>query len=201
MANLDAIRNATVFEGIDEPHLRQLGEIAGEQETRQGERLFARGETAETFYVAKRGRFALALPVRVFDAHDEIVVEEKQAWDAFGWSSLVEPWISIYSAYCIADGAVVRFPGEALRRLIASDDAMGSRFSANLNVLIGARVRAAQDLWIAELEQSRARVDYWARSEMTTRLHEAVSPAEGPRGSFVSALERLIRIGNPSVRP
>jgi CRP-like cAMP-binding protein len=183
MVDFSTIRNAAILEGLDQSHLDQLAAIGDERETHEGEQLFTRGELADTFYIAKRGRFVLTLPVRVFDAQDEFVVEEKEALDAFGWSTLVDPRTSIYSAYSITDGEVVTLPEEALRRLIKTNEHLGQRISSNLNALIGERVRTLQDLWISELENSRARVDYWTHTEMSSRLRSAVKK----RQSEVSA--------------
>lgn len=194
MVDLSSIRNAAILEGLEPSHLGQLAAIAGERETREGERLFTRGEQAETFYIARRGRFALTLPVRIFSGHEEMAVEEKGALDALGWSSLVEPQTSIYSAYCTFDGALVTFPGEELRQLIRSNDRLGQRLCSNLNVLIGARVRAVQDLWIDEVEHSLDRVHHWTRSEMSKRLQRAVKK----RSALGLGWRRVTRASQPS---
>jgi CRP/FNR family cyclic AMP-dependent transcriptional regulator len=174
MVDLSSVRNAAILQGLDQSHLTQLAAIASERDTREGEMLFARGQEADTFYIARRGRFALALPLRVFGGHTDMPVEETGALDAFGWSSLVEPHRSIYSAYCTFDGAVFAFPGDQMRRMIESNDRLGHRLSANLNKLIGARIRAVQDLWVGEVEQSTARIQHWTQSDMSSRLERAV---------------------------
>jgi CRP-like cAMP-binding protein len=174
MVDLSSVQNAAILEGLDPSHLGQLAAIANELNTRAGDRLFSRGQRADTFYIAKRGRFALALPLRVLGGQTDMAVEEKGSLDAFGWSSLVEPHESIYSAFCTFDGSVFTFPGSALKQLMATNDHLGQQLSANLNALIGARVRAVQDLWIDEVEHSISRVNYWTQNEMTNRLHSAV---------------------------
>jgi CRP-like cAMP-binding protein len=174
MADLSSIQSAAILEGLDQSDLSRLSAIASERDTREGEQLFARGQQADTFFIAKRGRFALALPLRVFGGHTDMPVEEKGALDAFGWSALVEPHRSIYSAYCTFDGTVFSFPGAELKELLATHDRLGARLSANMNTLIGARVRAVQDLWIEEVEHSIARVHYWTQSEMSSRLQRAM---------------------------
>ncbi len=172
MMDLSSIRNSVIFEGLDEADLARLAEVADERECRAGERLFKRGEPANALYVAQSGRFALTLSVRQFDAHQEFAVEEKAASDAFGWSCLVEPRTYIYSAYCTSNGAVACFASEDLHRVLSDSHHLGHQLAHNLNVLIGARVRAVQDLWIDELEQSRARVATWTHTEMTSRLYQ-----------------------------
>ena len=174
MLDLSSIQNSAILRGLEQSHLGPLATIACERECQEGERLFTRGELADVFYVAKRGHFALTLQVRVFDERNEFVVEEKGALDAFGWSALVAPHTSISSAYCTFDGAVVTFPGDELRQLISTNDSLGRRLSSNLNILIGARVRAVQDLWVRELERSRVRIKYWTQTELSSGLRRAV---------------------------
>jgi CRP-like cAMP-binding protein len=174
MVDLHSIKNAAILEGLGEADLDLLFTISDQTETRAGERLFTRGEHATTLYIAIQGDFALTLPMRELGEPREIVVEEKGALEAFGWSALVEPYTSIYSAYCTSDGAVLTLPADELQQLMAAHDQLGRRLSSNLNVLIGARVRAAQDLWIDEVEHSHARVGFWAHSQMNSRLQRAV---------------------------
>ncbi|MDP6980365.1 MAG: cyclic nucleotide-binding domain-containing protein [Myxococcota bacterium] len=171
MIDLSAIQNSAIFHGLEPSDLDRLAEIAGGRSCKAGERLFKRGEAADALYIAQSGRFTLTLSVRQFDVREEFAVEEKAASDAFGWSCLVEPRSYIYSAYCVADGVVVCFPGEDLQRLLATNDHLGHQLAHNLNVLIGARVRSVQDLWVNELEQSHARVASWTHTEMTSRLY------------------------------
>lgn len=178
MIDFTAIRNAAILKGLDQSELDQLSAIAGETETQDGERLLTRGQLADTLYIVKQGRFALTLPVRVFDQSDEFVVEEKGALDAFGWSSLVEPNTSIYSAYCTSNGALITLPAEELQQLIQTHERLGQRISSNLNRLIGNRVRTLQDLWVDELENSRARVDYWTHTDMSQRLRTAIKKGQ-----------------------
>lgn len=196
MPSLSSVQNAAILQGLEQAHLDQLAEIASEREIHEGEQLFTRGEQAVTFYIAKRGHFALTLPVRTLDEQDEFVVEEKGALDAFGWSSLVEPQTSIYSAYCTSEGAAVTFSGEELRQLIRHNDGLGQRLSSNLNVLIGARVRAVQDLWVEELEHSCARVNYWTHSEMSNRLQRSMKK-QFARGSMWQRLTRGLQPPHP----
>jgi CRP-like cAMP-binding protein len=178
MIDFTAIRSAAILKGLDQSELDQLSAIAGETETQDGERVFTRGQLADTLYIVKHGRFALTLPVRVFDQSNEFVVEEEGALDTFGWSSLVEPNTSIYSAYCTSNGALITLPAEELQQLIQTHERLGQRISSNLNKLIGNRLRTLQDLWIDELENSRARVDHWTHTDMSQRLHTAIKKGQ-----------------------
>lgn len=180
MLDLSCIASAEILEGLSPSQLEKLGAIAFEQATLQGERLFARGEQAETFYIVKEGRYALTITLRALGADSEIAVEEKAPGEAFGWSALVEPHDSIYSGYCTEDGAVVTIPRSAMLELLDADDGLGRRFTANLTQLIGARARVLQDLWIEEVQRSMPRVRHWAEMDLSTRWLSAIDAPHRP---------------------
>ena len=170
MIDLSSIEKSDVLRGLTKEDLAELGAIASEQEFQHRDCLFVRGEEAENFYIATRGRFALTVGLRVFEDSVEMAVEEKGALDAFGWSSLVKPRKSIYSGYCIEDGAAVVFPREQLAALMTTNWRLGEEFLHSLNNMIGARVRVLQELWLDEVTQSMARVQHWTHTELTTQL-------------------------------
>jgi CRP-like cAMP-binding protein len=169
MFDLSAIPNARLLEGLTQTQLLELGEVAQLREARQGECLITRGEPADTIYLVRDGRFALTVALRDLSDEAEIAIEELETGGAFGWSALVAPQRSIYSVYCLADGSVAALSGEALQELMASDTGLGHRFCSNLSELIGRRLRIVQNLWIAEVEQSTARVRHWEHSAMEVK--------------------------------
>jgi len=174
MFDLSSIPNATLLDGLEDAHIRELGEIAEPCEARKGERLIVRGEIADVIYLVRAGCFALTVTLRDLGEDAEVAIEELDAGKAFGWSTLVEPKRSIYSVYCIEDGAVVAFDGRALQSLMESDTSLGYRLCSNLSTIIGQRVRVLQDLWSQEVEQSTARVRFWESSAISSHWHTAV---------------------------
>jgi CRP-like cAMP-binding protein len=181
MIDLSTILNAPILDGLTPSDLEGLGAIAREERAVKGDRLIARSTNAETFYIITAGRFALTLGITRHGADEEMAVEEKTAGDALGWSALVEPHVSIYSAYCTTDGSVAAFSEEDLAGLMSSDPGFGHRFSANLAQLVGGRVRVLQDLWVSEIEQTTRRVHFWTGTEMSTRWMRAVDPGRKRR--------------------
>ena len=101
---------------------------------------------------------------------------EKVTGDALGWSALVEPHESIYSAYCVQSGSVVAFSRGDLEELMSSDLNLGQRFWRNLNQLIGSRIRPLQQLWIEEVERSMERVEYWSHNKLSDEWADAIEP-------------------------
>jgi CRP-like cAMP-binding protein len=181
MLDISSIEKADILRGLSKADLAELGGIAQEQEFRRRDRLFRRGEEANTFYIATSGMFALTVDVRIFDGYAEVALEEKGALDAFGWSSLVEPRASIYSGYCIEDGSVVAFPRKPLEALMMTNRRLGEEFQHNLNELIGNRARVMQAHWLDEVSQSSARVKELSHSELTDHWAAAMAEPAKPR--------------------
>jgi CRP/FNR family transcriptional regulator len=174
MDDLSSIQNAAIFDGLKQSEIRELESIARLEPAARGERLFRHGDAADTFYLVKDGRFALTIEVRALDNHFEIPVEEKVAGEALGWSALVEPHRSIYSAYCTQSGSVVAFSRGDLEELMSSDLNLGQRFWRNLNQLIGSRIRPLQQLWIEEIERYIERVNYWSHTKLSDEWADAI---------------------------
>jgi CRP-like cAMP-binding protein len=177
MVDLSSIQNAAIFEGVGQSEIRKLESIARVEQAAKGDCLFSHGDAADTFYLVNDGKFALTIQVRALDEHFEMPIEEKVAGEALGWSALVEPHRSIYSAYCTQDGSVVAFSRGDLEELLSSDPTLGQRFLHNLNQLIGSRIRPLQQLWIEEIERSIERVEYWSHSKLSDEWADAVKPS------------------------
>ncbi len=177
MDDLSSIQNAAIFDGLKQSGIRELESIARLEPAARGERLFRHGDAADTFYLVKDGRFTLTIEMRALDDHFEIPVEEKVAGEALGWSALVEPHRSIYSAYCTQSGSVVAFSRGDLEELMSSDLNLGQRFWRNLNQLIGSRIRPLQQLWIEEVERSIERVNYWSHTKLSDEWADAIKPS------------------------
>jgi len=177
MVDLSSIQNAAIFEGVGQPEIRKLESIARVEQAAKGDCLFSHGDAADTFYLVNDGKFALTIQVRALDEHFEMPVEEKVAGEALGWSALVEPHRSIYSAYCTQSGSVVAFSRGDLEELLASDPNLGQRFLHNLNQLIGSRIRPLQQMWIEEIERSIERVEYWSHTKLSDEWADAVKPS------------------------
>jgi CRP-like cAMP-binding protein len=167
MPSLASIQDAAIFDGLTRAELDGLADMGQDQPAAEGDRLFTRGDEADTFFIVRNGRFALTLEVRVLDGHVEMPVEEKVAGDALGWSALVAPYRSVYSGYCMHDGSVICFPRGELEALLSADTHLGYRFSRNLAQLMGNRIRALQDLWMEEVEQSMGRIEYWTHTRLS----------------------------------
>jgi CRP-like cAMP-binding protein len=187
MIDFSSIREAAILNGLTERDLEKIGAIAHERETRKGDRLIARGMNADTFYIVKEGRFTLTILLRVLDGEVEAAIDEVGAGGALVWSALVAPHEAIYSVYCTEDGSVVALPGGDMEALMSSDDGFGHRIARNLSELVGSRVRALQDQWIEEIQQSMLRVSFWTHTKTSTDWESAI---KAPRKHGFSSRKR-----------
>ncbi len=184
MEALVPIEKAILFHGFTGSELDALRTIGEEIPIERGERIFARGDSAEALYLTRAGQLVLTIGLRVFDDTEEMVVEELRAGNAFGWSTLVDPHQWLYSAFCTADGSLIRFPREQLEELITTNQDLGYRLRTNISELIGRRLRTLQELWIAEVEQSTARIHHWTNKEANRQLREMLRPTPHKSSSW-----------------
>ncbi len=178
MVDLAPIEKAMLFYGLSGTELGTLGLIAEEVPMKLGERIFARGDTADALYLTRKGQLALTIGLRVFDDAEEMLVEELHSGDAFGWSTLVEPHQWLYSAFCTEDGSLIRFPREELEQLISNDHGLGYKLRTNIGEVMGRRLRTLQETWIAEVEQSMARVQHWTSTRENRQLRNIIRTAQ-----------------------
>jgi len=177
MADLSSIAGSAMLRGLTDSDLLELGGLASEEAILLGQRLFARGQSADHFFIAREGRLALTLGLRVLGSITEMAVEEVGAGDGFGWSAIVHPHQWVYSVYCIEEGAVFVFPREELQTLMACNEGLAYRLSKNVSQLVARRLRFLQKLWLEEVEQSMTRIEYWTHDEPNAHLRDAIRMA------------------------
>jgi len=177
MANISCVHDAPVLQELSGPEVEQLGAIAEERIVHKGDRLITHGEKADSFFIGRAGQFTLTFALRMLGESRDVAIDELGALHCFGWSALVPPHIAMYSVYCIADGSVMAFPGDALLQLLERNDHMGNHFFSKLTEVIGGRLRSLRSLWSEEVEESSFRVQRWADTEITHRFFRAMREA------------------------
>ena len=174
MVDLHSIRDAAILNGLTESDLEKIGAIGSQVAAEQGERLFARATPSDTLLIILEGKFALTVMLRAAGDDVEVAIEALDAGDALGWSSLVPPHQSVYSAYCTERGSVAALDRRDMENLFANDAGLGYRWMRNVSELVGRRVRHQQQLWIEEVEQSMSRVMFWTQQKVCTNWTQAV---------------------------
>jgi CRP/FNR family transcriptional regulator, cyclic AMP receptor protein len=121
---------------------------------RAGEVLFDLGAEARTLYVIDRGCVVLTLPIRVAEREEHVLIEEREAGQALGWSALIPPHKFTLRATAQLDTAVVAFPRGALLDYFATRPAVGYAVMRNVAAVTGHRLQVFQAMWLREIQRS-----------------------------------------------
>ena len=147
------LKQAELFEGLDDEGIRRVADIGRYKALRAGEYLFLLGEDAANFYVVIRGKVNLCFPMPLGGEVKDITVESVGEGQALGWSALVKPYRFTLSARATEPTDVVSFPRRSLMDLFDAEPRLGHLFFMRLSELIGVRLETFQALWARELQR------------------------------------------------
>ena len=129
------------FAGLDDSVAELLAGCAVNTHFRPGQHLFHEGESADTFYLIRRGRVSLEVrasagpPVVVDSAHDDDVV---------GWSWLVPPYRWLFDARATEETSAIAFDGACLRGKCEADPAVGYALLQRVVTVMSTRLHSAR---------------------------------------------------------
>ena len=121
-----------------------------------GQVLFDLGTDADTIYVIERGRIVLTLPLRVAGRDEHVLIEERQAGQALGWSALIPPHRFTLKATAPLDSVVLAFPRATLLDYFAAAPAVGYAVMRNVAAVTGHRLQLFQTMWLREMQRTVA---------------------------------------------
>jgi CRP-like cAMP-binding protein len=121
-----------------------------------GQVLFDIGTGADTIYVIDRGRMTLTLPIRVGAREEHVLIEEREAGQALGWSALIPPHRFTLKATAPLDTLVVAFARAALLEHFAMRPAVGYVVMRNVAAVTGHRLQVFQAMWLREIQRTVA---------------------------------------------
>lgn len=124
MVSIDELRKIYLLENLTDPMLLKILPIIEPLQFEERELVFEEGETAENFYMLKRGKILLEVEI------SEILIISLgsiKSGYSFGWSALLEG--STYTSYavCTEPCDVLATPGKKLVELLKEDPIMGYR--------------------------------------------------------------------------
>jgi CRP-like cAMP-binding protein len=121
-----------------------------------GQVLFELGAEAESLYAIERGRIVLSLPLRVAGKDEHVLIEERQAGQALGWSALIPPHRFTLRATAPLDTVVTVWPRAALLEHFAQAPAVGYIVMRNVARVTGHRLHLFQAMWLREMQRTVA---------------------------------------------
>jgi CRP-like cAMP-binding protein len=108
MVSPELLRRYPFFAGFADNELKRLAMAGREMGLGQGERLFAEGEAATTFYFLIDGEVEILICASE-DCPESVALSSLPAGQLVGWSALVEPSIYTASAQATRPSRVIAF--------------------------------------------------------------------------------------------
>lgn len=127
MISPELLRRYPFFGLLTDAQLKAIAMIAQEVDIPSGTQIFKEGEKADTLYVLLQGSVDLYYTVDtegVLDFSKEFLVGEINPGDAFGISSLMEPYIFTATAKADQNLRLIKIDAVALRALLEDDAKM-----------------------------------------------------------------------------
>jgi CRP-like cAMP-binding protein len=147
---------AELLAGLAPEDAARLMALATPLSLAAGQVLFDLGTDADTIYVIDRGRMVLTLPLRVAGREEHVLIEERQAGQALGWSALIPPHRFTLKATAPLDTVVLAFPRAALLDHFAAWPAVGYAVMRNVAAVTGHRLQLFQTMWLREMQRTVA---------------------------------------------
>ncbi|MBE3074045.1 MAG: cyclic nucleotide-binding domain-containing protein [Actinobacteria bacterium] len=129
------------FAGLDAHGLALVASCATNVSFAPGQFLFRAGQSADRFFVIRRGRVAL-------EAHSPatgtVVVDTAEAGDVVGWAWLVPPYLGVFDARAVKATGAVAFDGLCLRGKCEVDPLLGYQLMKLVTQVMFGRLQAAR---------------------------------------------------------
>jgi CRP-like cAMP-binding protein len=127
MVTIDILKDAELFQGLSDDELRLIAEVAQEKRYQADSVFHHEGTKLETLYFVRSGRVRveLDLDLKPHLERSTFLVDRLRGGEAFGWSSLVKPYVSTATVRAEQDTEVVAIEAARLRRILEEHPHMG----------------------------------------------------------------------------
>jgi NADP-reducing hydrogenase subunit HndB len=151
MTSLDFLRNVEVLKGLIDNKLAGIQDHCCEKDYRHNEKLFIDGDDATCLWIMRKGQVDLRFDLPDRPTSSSNTLSTVSEFMAFGWSSLVPPYIYSLSAYCATQTCrVIQIEKKMLLKIFEEDSKIGYVVMSNLVEIIGKRFHQLQDsAWIS----------------------------------------------------
>lgn len=142
MSIVDSLRRTDLFRDWDAGPLTKVADLCREVSFSRGTTIFNEGDQALEFYLLTDGRVVLEMDVRPVPERPVIptAVEVVTNDEVFGWSALVAPYVYTLSAKCMTDCSALAIRGDALRKTMDYNTALGYKVMKQLAHIVGLRL-------------------------------------------------------------
>jgi len=125
-----------LLKGLKDSYLELLTGCAANVSFPAGRFLFRNGEVADRFYLIRRGRVSVEIPV----APRNVVVKTLGVDEILGWSWLIPPYRWHLDARAIEPVVALSFDGKCIRGKFDQDPELGYEFSRRFSVVMSQRM-------------------------------------------------------------
>jgi CRP-like cAMP-binding protein len=140
MKKFDVLKKCDVFRALDDKQLRELEKMCNAEEFEAGTNICKQGCKEEKLYIVENGAVGIILEVGPL-AHRQ--VQAVTDYDVFGWSSMLDPYISTATVKALEKTKVLAFDGQELSSLCITKPEIGCRVSRGIARVVATRLRQA----------------------------------------------------------
>lgn len=142
MSIINTLKNCELFGGLETGHLQKLSVLCRGNSYQRGRIIFNEGDEATELYILTDGQVVLEMQVCPVPNRPAIptAVEVVSKDECFGWSAVVEPYVSTLSARCMTNCTVLAIKGDMLRGVMLGDPVLGWEVMKKLAQLIASRL-------------------------------------------------------------
>jgi CRP-like cAMP-binding protein len=146
------LKECDIFSGLNDGQLEKLVAISKRKTFAPGTLVFKIGGRATHLFLVEKGKVFLEMKGDMGHTRPPmaVIVDAVTRWEAFGWSSFVEPNIYTLSALTADQTSLISFDGEKLKALMGEDPLMGYEIAKGLSRLMASRLKSARVLLASE---------------------------------------------------
>lgn len=144
---------AELLHGLPPSDAEELLAIATRVTLSRGSVLFELGAPADSVYIVSQSRLSLTLPMLVRGREEHVLIEERQAGQALGWSALIPPHRFTLTASAPFGAEVLQISREVLAAHLRARPEVGYLVMRNVAEIIGQRLQVFQAMWLREMQR------------------------------------------------
>ncbi|MCP4349287.1 MAG: cyclic nucleotide-binding domain-containing protein [Desulfobacterales bacterium] len=191
MVNLDFLKKAEVFNGLDDDQLTAVQGCCDIVDFQSGAKIFGEGDDADYLWIVIEGQVDIRFDLPGRPTSEDSNISSVSEAMTFGWSSLVPPNTYKLSAYCASRTCkLVRIAKKCLTDIFEKDSRTGYQVMRNVTVVVGRRFH---DL------QGTAAAPRFAKVDITVHL-ATCGIAAGAREVMNTLMEEIDKSGRKDVK-
>ncbi len=191
MVNIDFLKKAEVFKGLDDDQLTAVQGCCDIMEFQGGAKLFGEGDDADYLWIVMEGQVDIRFDLPGRPTSEDNNISSVSETMTFGWSSLVPPNTYKLSAFCASRTCkVVRIEKKCLTDLFEKDSRTGYQVMRNVTVVVGRRFQNLQET---------AAAPPFAKVDITVHL-ATCGIAAGAREVMNTLMEEIDKSGRKDVK-